>query len=165
MHNLHQTNLDLEHVKQCLKSVATKSLLEEPRAELTSLHTMKLLVDHNVITESEAQRYLSTFALQDLRRFAMFSASATRPYTISAINTYKTYEKVGYITRKNGGSGDSLTIDDSKALEVLGIFSKQFERILSAEDALDGEAIEEIRHEMEAETPFITWLVSKLHAE
>ena len=39
-----------------LKDVSTKSLLEEPRAELTSLHTMKLLFDNNMATEAEIQK-------------------------------------------------------------------------------------------------------------
>jgi len=92
----------------------------------------------------------------------MFSSSATRPYTISAINTFKIYEKVGYITRKNG-TAEVLVIDDSKALEVLTLLSQQFEQILTAEDQLDGQAIEEVRRKMEEETPFIDWLVKRLH--
>jgi len=89
----------------------------------------------------------------------MYSSSATRPYTISAINTFKAYERLGYIAWK----GDTLVLDDSKALSVVTAFSQQFDRILTAEDNLNGDEIEEIRRDMEEETPFIQWLVKTLH--
>jgi len=87
----------------------------------------------------------------------MFTASTTRPYTISAINTYKVYEKTGYITK----SGDSLKIDDSKALEVVNILSDQFLQVLDAEDRTAGDDLEKILEDMQQETPFIQWIVSK----
>jgi hypothetical protein len=41
------------------------------------------MVDSGRITTEAMQRYLASFALSDLRRFAAFDSSATRPYTIS----------------------------------------------------------------------------------
>ena len=47
----------------------TKSLLEEPRAELTAIRTLQLLLDLGVMSPDSAARHLTSFALQDLRRF------------------------------------------------------------------------------------------------
>ncbi len=37
----------------------------------------------------QAQHHLRSYAAQEVRRFAMFTSSTTRPYTISALNLYK----------------------------------------------------------------------------
>eukprot|EP01025_Chloroclados_australasicus_P045610 TRINITY_DN49_c0_g1_i1.p1 TRINITY_DN49_c0_g1~~TRINITY_DN49_c0_g1_i1.p1 ORF type:complete len:916 (-),score=51.99 TRINITY_DN49_c0_g1_i1:206-2953(-) len=79
-----------------LKST-TQSLLEEPRAELTTLHTLKLMVEAGLITPEQMMKQLCSFMLQDLRRFAMFNSSSIRPYTISAMSCYDSARQNGVI--------------------------------------------------------------------
>jgi len=144
----------LDHVRKVIKA-ETKTLLEEPRAELTALFTMNLLFKNKVITESQLASHLKSFAIQDLRRYESFESSATRPYTISAINTYKVYEKTGYVTLTN----DKIVFDDNRAPQVLNILSDQFKDILKAEDELNGQALEDILTEMQEETTLTKYLV------
>lgn len=138
--------------------IATRSLLEEPRAELTALTVMKLMYEENLIHLEDLQKTLFNFAASDLRRFVMFDSEGTWPYTISAINTYKTYEDLEYITRKD----DKLVLNDQKTLEVLTEFQKQFEEILDAEDEGDGEKLEQLLSQMQEKTEMVDWLVEKL---
>jgi len=48
-------NLDIEQVKGSIKTT-TRTLLEEPRAELTTLHTMKLMSQKGILTPSDLQK-------------------------------------------------------------------------------------------------------------
>jgi len=148
---------NLEAVKKIIK-VESKSLLEEPRAELAAIRTMKLLFDFNKISSKQLQNTLASFALQDLRRFAMWGNSSTRPYTISAIYTYGIYKENGYIVLKD----QKLLLNDDKALDVLTSLSKKFEDILDAMDALEGQKIEEILVNMQTECDIVQWLVKHL---
>lgn len=136
----------------------TKSLLEEPRAELTSLTTMLLLNEEGLLSDKNLESTLFNFAAHDLRRFADFTSNSTRPYIISAINAYKVYEKVGYVKKVN----NKLEVDLTKTKDVLKAFKDQFEEILTAEDKKDGKKIETILKDMQKETPLIHWLVKLL---
>lgn len=60
---------------------ASKTLLEEPRAELTALHTLRLLLRGGHLARPQVECLLCCFMLSDLRRFAAWDSSATRPYT------------------------------------------------------------------------------------
>jgi len=111
-----------------------------------------------ILMRKKKKKHLLTFALQDLRRFSNFTQSTTRPYTISAINTYKVYEEKGYLKFQDS----VLVLDESKAIDVISELSKQFCVVLDAEDALDGDKIENILKEMEKETPFIHNLVASM---
>jgi hypothetical protein len=139
---------------------ATKSLLEEPRAELTALRTMSLLVEVGMLTPDQAAHHLASFALQDLRRFAMFDAQPTRPYTISAINTYKVYQRTGFVTVDSASS--KLRFDFSKGMDALKELGGQFERILDAEDEADGADLEAICEEFQTESDLTRMLVAAL---
>jgi hypothetical protein len=150
----------LDAVKKHI-STETKSLLEEPRAELTALTTMLLLNEQRVLSNKQLQDTLFNFAAHDLRRFANYNSSSTKPYTISATNTYKIYGKYGYIKRV----GDKLNVDLSKTRRVLKVFKDQFEEILDAEDKKDGIKIESIIKEMQKETKLVKWLVKRIKAD
>jgi len=138
----------------------TPSLLEEPRAELTSLFTMNLLYKANMISLEHLQQILASFMAQDLRRYSMFDSSATRPYTISAMHTYNVYLKKGYLVWNK--DQNTLTVDDSKALEVLEDLSSLFLDILKASDDRSAERLEKILADMQTETELHKWLVSVL---
>ena len=48
-------------------------------------------------------RHVCSFLLQDLRRFAMFDSSATRPYTISAMSCWRRAHDIAYIALDSSG--------------------------------------------------------------
>ncbi|EDQ91547.1 uncharacterized protein MONBRDRAFT_31533 [Monosiga brevicollis MX1] len=156
-HEVGHAIYNLDHVKGSIKP-DTCTLLEEPRAELTSLTTMKLLVERGRVAGEDMAKHLASFALQDLRRFANFDSSATRPYTISAISTYKLYLETGFVTRV----GDQLEFHLDKYMNVLDACQQRFEAILDAEDAHDGAALEKILEEMQQESELVHHLVQML---
>jgi len=135
--------------------------LEEPRAELTSVHTLKLLKDVNLITEKEMAHHLQCFMLSDLRRYEQWEAKSTYPYTISAINMYKTYFKHGYVSFNDDKT--KLRVDPSKAYAVLTELSALFEKILMLEDNNDFKGLSNIHKEMkEPDSEICQWLVKQL---
>src|SRR5690606_7724160 len=146
-----------EALKDVIK-MNTKSLLEEPRAELASLTTTKLLYDNKKISQQYAAKLLTQFALSELRRYEAFNVPSTRAYTISAVHNYKVYEAHGFITLKD----DKLHLDQSKALSVLDHISKKFEEILDLVDKEQGEKLENLLKEMEKPSKLVEWLVEKL---
>eukprot|EP01080_Neovahlkampfia_damariscottae_P004488 gene4488-7869_t len=148
---------NLECVSEYLRPESS-SLLEEPRAELTSLTTLKLMYDAKFINEESMKKNLLNFCLDDLRRYAKYDSSATRPYTISSLNCYKIYEKTGYLTLKN----DKIEINQDKSVEVLSIKSDEFSAFLDAIDELNGEKIEKIGDKMQKECELTKFLISKL---
>jgi len=150
----------LDHVKEVIKT-DTKSLLEEPRAELTTLTVMKLLYDNKQFSLAEVQKQLLGFALGGLRRFSMFENSSTRPYTISAIDTYRSYEKTGFFTLVN----EKIHVHPEHTVENLTHFTRLFEQVLDAEDALDGKRIEQLLADMQSESRLTKWLVQQLSSK
>ncbi|BDA45526.1 hypothetical protein COCOBI_07-3130 [Coccomyxa sp. Obi] len=159
-HEIGHAIYGLDAVKDVIK-VSTKTLLEEPRAELTALHTMRLLLPAGLLTEADVAGAVASFMLQDLRRFLMFDSSATRPYTVSAMACWKRASDLGYITLD---PSNKVTIDDSKVLAFLAESSTVFETILDAEDRSDGATIEKVLADMEAaETaPIVAHLINEL---
>eukprot|EP01006_Ploeotia_vitrea_P029425 TRINITY_DN61974_c0_g1_i1.p1 TRINITY_DN61974_c0_g1~~TRINITY_DN61974_c0_g1_i1.p1 ORF type:complete len:550 (-),score=88.97 TRINITY_DN61974_c0_g1_i1:1577-3226(-) len=156
-HEVGHAIYNLETLKGVI-SPAVQSELEEPRAELTALHTMKLLLNCGMMTQQQLEAELTSFAVHDLRRFAMFDSSALRPYTISAINTFKLYQETGFMSLVD----DKIKFDFSKATAAIEALSKQFEEILDAEDANDGKKIEEVHKQFGEMNAFTDWVVSKL---
>ncbi len=136
----------------------TKSLLEEPRAELTTLTTLLLMYEREILNTRQLADSLFSFAASDLRRFANFDSQATRPYTISAINTYNVYEKTGYISKK----GNKLVINEDKVPEVFDILADQFDQFLNAEDQEDGQFLRNLLTKMQKEGELVKWLVGQL---
>lgn len=56
-----------------------------------------------VLLQGQRNRVLSSFMLQDLRRFIMFDSSATRPYLVSAMSNWARAERLGYLTLDKQG--------------------------------------------------------------
>ena len=156
-HEIGHAIYNLDVVKEHIK-LGTRTLLEEPRAELTALSTMKMLFDNKYISKEELTKTLASFAMQDLRRFAMFDKSNLRPYIISAISTYGIYEKLGYVTLQD----DRVHFNHDKVEDVLSAMKELFEKILTAEDVRNGEELEEILTKMQEQSQVVNWLVSKL---
>jgi hypothetical protein len=71
-------------------------------------------------------------------------------------------EAVGYVTLNERGK---VVMHDSKVATFLEHSSRLFERILDAEDAMDGAAVEAILAEMEAcsSSAIVCHVVSQLH--
>jgi hypothetical protein len=147
----------LEAIKEI--SSETKSLLEEPRAELTSVTTLLLLYEKELLSTQELKDALFSFAASDLKRFANYKSKALLPYIISARNVYKVYEDTGYLQVKD----DKLVLDEEKASQVLDILSSQFEEILEAEDNNDGDRLRGLLEQMKEESDIVRWLVDKLN--
>ena len=59
-----------------------ESLLEEPRAELTAMFTLKLLHEQGVLDKPHLDMALAHFALDALRYFDKYDSEALRPYII-----------------------------------------------------------------------------------
>eukprot|EP01023_Acetabularia_acetabulum_P036360 TRINITY_DN3433_c0_g1_i4.p2 TRINITY_DN3433_c0_g1~~TRINITY_DN3433_c0_g1_i4.p2 ORF type:complete len:186 (+),score=27.15 TRINITY_DN3433_c0_g1_i4:194-751(+) len=125
----------------------TRTLMEEPRAELTALHTLKLMVESGMIDEAQMNRYLCSFMLQDLRRFSMFDSSAIRPYTISAMQCWDNANKHGMVGITDEGKVKMQKGDPMKAF--IDYNSNLFEQILDAEDIQDVLTIQQIQKTLE----------------
>lgn len=136
------------------------TLLEEPRAELTAMFTLRRLFEQKVITEENLQHYLVHFAMDALRYFAKFDSQALQPYIIFQIYAYKTYEKHGFL--KLGATG-KLSLDASRTLPVLDEFSAAFLEILDCCDmanAAGGSRLVAMTDGMRQTTPFVDALVA-----
>ena len=107
-------------------------MLEEPRAELTAMFTLRLLYKEKVLNMTELQKHLVHFCLDAVRYFAKFDQISLQPYIVFQIHAYNTYFKHGFLSFD--ATNKALIIDESKTLPVLDDFSDLFEQIL---DALD----------------------------
>ncbi|MEA3357045.1 MAG: hypothetical protein U9Q67_01280, partial [Patescibacteria group bacterium] len=147
----------LGNIGDCINST-TRSLLEEPRAELTSLTMLKQMYDSKMITLEILHLSMLNFAASDLRRFVMYDSEPLKSYTISALNCYKAYEKTGYITVKD----NKLHIDETKLINLLEFFQNQFEQILDATETRDSDKLDQILEEMQEQSGITKFLLSKL---
>jgi hypothetical protein len=77
---------NLAGVSKVFTVPANESLLEEPRAELTAMFTLRLLHQQGVLDESALVRALVHFALDALRYFDKYDSEALRPYIIFMVN-------------------------------------------------------------------------------
>lgn len=142
---------------------AHESLLEEPRAELTAMFTLRLLHEQGVLDRPHLDRALAHFALDALRYFAKYESEALRPYIIFQVYAFKVYGRTGYLAA-HPASG-KLVLDASKTLEVLNIFSSTFLLILDAMDAANGAALEHILfEELAPEDAFVRATVAAVGA-
>ena len=84
------------------KSLAFPSIsLEEPRAELTAMFTLKLLHEKHEkhdLPLPTLQKALAHFALDGLRYFDKYDSSGLRPYIIFQIYAYKVCAQTGYLS-------------------------------------------------------------------
>jgi len=156
---------EVGHAIYGLKTIGVEGVLgtelEEPRAELTSCHTLKLLNDVGMVNDEEMADNLQRFMLADLRRFDMWDSSSTYPYTISAINMFRTYIKTGYVSFNEDKS--KLRLDRSKVYASLQELSALFERVLDLEDKRDVQGLHGVHGMMKKpDDEIIQWLVGKL---
>ena len=67
------------------------TLLEEPRAELTAMFTLRLLHEKGVLDLPHLKEALAHFALDALRYFAKYNSEPLRPYIIFQTYAFNTY--------------------------------------------------------------------------
>lgn len=120
-------------------------MLEEPRAELTAMFSIRLLHAQGVLTRAKTDMALAHFALDGLRYFDKYDSEALRPYIIFQVYAYKVYNRHGYLTVHPADG--KLVLDATKTLEVLDVFVECFERLLGLMDMRDGAALEEMLFE------------------
>jgi hypothetical protein len=129
----------------------TNMMLEEPRAELTAMFTLRLLYREKVLSLEELQKHLVHFCLDAVRYFAKFNVISLQPYIVFQIHAYNLYFKHGFL-KFDATNTDKLVIDVSKTLDVLDDFSNLFENgILNALDLNNeegGNKLETILNEM-----------------
>ena len=163
-HEVGHAIYNLKTVEDALKAkggAAVVTLLEEPRAELTAMFTLRLLYQKNVLDLPHLKEAVANFALDALRYFAKFTSEPLRPYIIFQIYAWKTYFAQGYVTE---GADGKLSIDDTKTLQVLEIFSNRFVAILDCEDSGDAETLLGFLDEMQQETDAVRRVVAAVNA-
>eukprot|EP01026_Neomeris_dumetosa_P044907 TRINITY_DN3804_c1_g1_i5.p3 TRINITY_DN3804_c1_g1~~TRINITY_DN3804_c1_g1_i5.p3 ORF type:complete len:119 (-),score=14.79 TRINITY_DN3804_c1_g1_i5:351-707(-) len=107
-------------------------------------------------------RILTSFMLQDLRRFSMFESNAIRPYIISAMSCWDQAKQLGMV---GINEQDKVVVHKGEVMKkFLEKKSEQFEEILNAEDARDVEAIEATLARMEGseQSETVQFLVDQL---
>jgi len=151
-HEVGHAIYNLRNVEQCLPFPSIS--LEEPRAELTAMFTLKLLHEKHGLPLPKLQTALAHFCLDGLRYFDKYDSSGLRPYIIFQIYAYKVYAQTGYLTL-HPESG-LLVLDETKTLAALDVFSECFLRLLDGMDKADGQALQQILEtEMAPENDFV----------
>jgi len=161
-HEIGHAIYNLRGVAECFSEPANETMLEEPRAELTAMFTLKLLHEQGVLDRHKVDESLAHFVLDGLRYFDKYDSQALWPYIIFQIYNHKVCRKHGYLkTHENG----KLVLDESKTLAVLDELSACFLRILDHMDAADGAALESILFkEMAPEDAFVKHVVGLVKA-
>jgi len=153
-HEVGHAIYNLNAVADCFSNPAFESLLEEPRAELTAMFTLKLLFDQQVLDRPHLDKALAHFALDGLRYFDKYESEALRPYIIFMVYAFKVYGRRGFLSFDP--TSGKVVLDPSKTLDVLGDFCDVFLRILGCMDARDGPGLEAILwEEMAPEDAFV----------
>jgi hypothetical protein len=162
-HEVGHAIYNLEAVSDSFSVPGNKTLLEEPRAELTAMFTLKLLFEQAVLDRQHLDEALAHFALDALRYFDKYESEGLRPYCIFQCYAHKVYHKHAYLTL-HPDTG-KLELDPSKTLEVLDDFAACFLEILAAMDVADGAALETILLEtMAPETEFVRQTLALVQA-
>ena len=151
-HEVGHAIYNLRNVEKCLPFPSIS--LEEPRAELTAMFTLKLLHEKHGLPLPSLQTALAHFCLDGLRYFDKYDSSGLRPYIIFQIYAYKVYAQTGYLSIHP--TSGLLVLDESKTLAALDIFADCFLRILDRMDEADGAALQQILEtEMAPENDFV----------
>ena len=135
-------------------------MLEEPRAELTAMFTLRLLYSKDVIKLSELERYLVQFALDGLRYFCKFNSMPLQPYIAFQIHAWNTYFKHGLLSFD---ANSQLCIDATKTLVVLDDFSETFEAMLGFLDQNDeaaGDALTALLDQLQLQSECVKKVVA-----
>lgn len=141
-HEVGHAIYNLRNVISCFSSPSYETMLEEPRAELTAMFTMRLLHEQGVLDKAHTDMALAHFALDGLRYFDKYEHLGLRPYILFQVYAYKIYHRHGCLTFHP--SSGKLVFDASKTLPVLDEFADCFTRILDCMDASDGKGLETI---------------------
>jgi len=161
-HEVGHAIYNLAGVAECFSEPANETMLEEPRAELTAMFTLKLLHEQGVLDRPKLDEALAHFVLDGLRYFDKYDSQALWPYIIFQIYNHKVCHKHGYLKTHEDGK---LVLDESKTLLVLDELSACFLRILNHMDAADGAALESILFkEMAPEDAFVKHVVGLVKA-
>jgi len=161
-HEVGHAIYNLRGVVECFTKPAHETMLEEPRAELTAMFTLKLLHEQGVLNREKLDEALAHFVLDGLRYFDKYDSQALWPYIIFQIYLHKVCDKHGYLKKHENGK---LLLDEGKTLTVLDELSACFLRILDSMDAADGAALESILFkEMEPQDDFVKHVVSLVKA-
>lgn len=134
------------------------ALLEEPRAELTAMFTLRLLYRTGKLTLPQLQKHVLQFAMDGVRYFSKFTSQPMQPYIIFQMHAYDTYLKYGFFKFEK----NAISVDLSKVLDVLDHFSDLFEEILSCCDKQNKEGakrLEQILEMMRIPSPFVQEVV------
>jgi len=151
-HEVGHAIYNLRNVEHCLAFPSIS--LEEPRAELTAMFTLRMLHKEHGLPLPKLQAALAHFCLDGLRYFDKYESSALRPYIIFQIYAYKVYAQTGYLSLHP--SSGLLVLDESKTLAALDVFADTFLRILDGMDQSDGEVLQRILEtEMAPEDDFV----------
>jgi len=141
----------------------TCTLLEEPRAELTAMFTLRLLYQRKVISLDDVSKYLVQFALDSVRYFSKFESQPMQPYIIFHVHFYNICYKHKFLQlTKSDSKEDQIVIDATHTLDVLDDLSDLFERFLDHLD--DGgskgkEGLENILESMRKPSDFVKTVV------
>eukprot|EP00928_Gymnodinium_smaydae_P078373 TRINITY_DN6224_c0_g2_i2.p1 TRINITY_DN6224_c0_g2~~TRINITY_DN6224_c0_g2_i2.p1 ORF type:complete len:586 (-),score=139.03 TRINITY_DN6224_c0_g2_i2:191-1948(-) len=159
-HEVGHAIYNLEGVKDCFTNPANNTMLEEPRAELTAMFTLRLLFQQGVLTREKLDESLAHFALDGLRYFDKYDSEALRPYIIFQIYAYKVYHRHGFLKKHEDGK---LLVDTSPTLAVLDEFADCFLRLLGCMDRSDGPGLEKMLfEEMSPEDDFVRGVVANV---
>lgn len=134
------------------------TLLEEPRAELTAMFTLRLLHQTGRLSLPDLQKHVVQFAMDGLRYFSKFSSQPMQPYIIFQIHAYNVYLKHGFFQFEQ----NAIIVDPSKVLDVLDDFSALFESVLASCDKQNeegGKELEGVLATMRQVTPFVEQVV------
>lgn len=147
-------------------SAEVQTMLEEPRAELTAMFTLRRLYNEKVLSLTELSKHLVTFALDAVRYFEKFDSQPMQPYIIFQIHAYNTYHKHGFLrfAQQEANQEDSLLleVDDTNTLKVLDDFSELFENFLGHLDEggeKGKEGLESILENMRKPSDFVRKVV------
>ena len=114
----------------------TNMMLEEPRAELTAMFTLRLLYREKVLSLDELKKHLTHFCLDGVRYFMKYHTISLQPYIVFQVHAYNVYFREGFLSFDAEGK---IVIDVSKTEQVLDSFSSLFEDILDALDLCNEE--------------------------
>lgn len=132
------------------------SLLEEGRAELGAVLSMRLLHQKGYIDDKTLERLILSYLLHDFRYVSFVGNAGAKAYTLSAIFHFALYEQTGYITLQDESK---LSIDLSKTRAVVDALADLSEETFTRIEANDVQWLQNTLKKFEEETPLVKWLV------
>jgi hypothetical protein len=159
-HEVGHAIYNLNVMNGLFKEPIISSLLEEPRAELTAMFTLRLMCEKQFLSQAELSKALVHFALDGMRFFNKFHIHGLKSYIIFHMFAFRVYRKHGFLIQNP--ETRLLQFDDSKILNVLDEFANDFEQLLDKMDARDEAGLKQILNEISFEDDFIREIVNRL---